>query len=143
MDDLLLDDLQTTGVTGRALQYLRSYLVNRRFCVQVGSSFSEHCQLNRGVPQGSVLGPVLFSIYTTELSFILRESGVTLALYADDTQFYLTINNILDTENALTRVMVLVKGWMNKKQLKLNEEKTECLFVGKKVVLRGLMKCKV
>lgn len=134
--DLLLEDLQIIGVRDRALQYLRNYLVNRSYCVQVGNSFSEQCQLNRGVPQGSVLGPVLFSIYTMELSFILKDFNVTFALYADDTQFYLTVNNILDTEITLTRIMGLIKRWMNKKQLKLNEGKTECLLVGKKCGLR-------
>ena len=93
---------------------------------------SQRCQLNRGVPQGSVLGPVLFTIYTTELSFLIRDYNVTFTLYADDTQFYLTVNNIIDTENTLTRVMTLIKNWMLRKQLKLNENKTEYLLVGKK-----------
>ena len=44
----------------------------------------------------------------------------------------MTVNNMLDTQNAVTTILVLIKGWMNKKTLKLNEEKTGCLFVGEK-----------
>ncbi len=52
------------GIDNDALTYLRSYLVNRQYCVQIGKSFSDKKTLNRRVPQGSVLGPVLFCIYT-------------------------------------------------------------------------------
>ena len=136
--DVLLDDLRAIGVTQGALTYLQSYLHNRSFCVQVGNTISEHCLLRRGVPQGSVLGPILFCIYTIELSHLLEEHEISFNLFADDTQFYLCFRNIQDTENVLNRVMTDVKRWMDSKQLKLNEDKTECLIIGKKCALKNL-----
>ena len=78
--------------------------------------------LRRGVAQGSVLGPVLFCIYAIELSYVLQEHGVAFTLYADDTVLF--VNNILDTESKLTRIMCDIKNWMDSKQLKLNENKS-------------------
>ncbi len=80
--EILLEDLRAIGVTQRALYYLENYL-NRNYCVQVGNTFSEHGTLRKGVPQGSVLEPVLFCIYSIELSFLLREHGVAFNLFAD------------------------------------------------------------
>ncbi len=116
--------------------YLESYLENRNYSVQVGNYLCEYRLLRRGVPQGSVLRPILFCIYIRELSFLLQNHGVTYNLFADDAQFYLTVNDILDAENCLTSVMLDIKKWMDGKELKLNEDNTECMLVGKKDILR-------
>ena len=63
---------------------------------------------------------------------------MTFNLFADDTQFYLSMNNVLDTEQHLNSVMTVIKDWMDVKQLNLNEDKTEILVVGKKGNLRRL-----
>ena len=86
--ELLLDDLRAIGVTHRAVRYIRSYLEDRKYCVQIKNSFSDLKMLRRGVPQGSVLGPVFFCIYTIELSYLLQEHGVAFTLYADDTVLF-------------------------------------------------------
>ena len=128
----LLDDCKEIGIDEDALDYLRSYLENRTYCVQIGKSFSATKPLTRGVPQGSVLGPILFSIYTIGLSHLLRRHGVEFKLFADDTQFYFSLSGVHDTEEKLFEIMQDVKKWMDSKQLKLNEDKTECLIVGRK-----------
>lgn len=89
--------------------------------------------LTRGVPQGSVLGPILFSMYTADLSTVLEKHGVRFKLFADDTQFYMALNNIENTEAQLSTIMTDIKEWMENHQLKLNEGKTECLFVGRQL----------
>ena len=129
--ELLMDDLRRIGVELDALSLLSDYLSNRTYRVQIEKEFSDIHELRRGVPQGSVLGPVLFCIYTIELAFILRKHGVTFRLFADDTQFYMAFDNIGNSERKLTEIMTEVKTWMRYKQLKLNEDKTECLLIGK------------
>ena len=109
--------------------------MNREYCVQIGDSLSDSRPLSRGVPQGSVLEPILFCIYTIELSLLLREHRVSFRLFADDTQFYLSINNIADAERILSKIMSDIKHWMDYKQLKMNESKTECIVIGKKKVI--------
>ena len=136
--ELLLHDLHTIGIRDDALQLLANYLTGRTYCVQVGQSLSRPKKLERGVPQGSVLGPVLFCIYTIELSWLLEKHEVGFRLYADDTQFYLVLNNINVVQNKINDIMKDVKNWMNKKQLKLNETKTECLIVGRDCDLNKL-----
>ena len=136
--NVLLQDCKNIEIEGDALKYLRSYLENRSYCVQIGTSFSNTRHLQRGIPQGSVLGPILFCVYTSELSHVLRKHGVDFKLYADDTQFYLTLNDVANTEAKISMIMKDVGNWMNSKQLKLNEDKTECLIVGKSTDLRKL-----
>ena len=129
--DILLRDCESIGIEGAALAYLKSYLENRSYCVQIGETLSEVKTLERGVPQGSVLGPVLFCIYTIELSYLLAQRGVVFKLFADDTQFYLSLGDVQNTEERLSAIMVDIGRWMNYKQLKLNESKTECMVIGR------------
>lgn len=65
--EILLCDCNKIGIEGPALAYLKSYSGNRTYHVQIGKAFSEMKTLDRSVPQGSVLDPILFFIYTTEL----------------------------------------------------------------------------
>ena len=136
--NLLLGDLKAIGIDDEALEYLENYLTNRTYCVQIGKSYSRTGTLVRGVPQGSVLGPILFCIYTIELMHLLESHGVHFKLFADDTQFYMSLGNVEDSERKINNVMTDVKSWMDSKQLKLNDSKTECLIIGKKINLRRL-----
>ena len=135
---LLLLDCKSVGIDGDAITFIESYLENRKYCVQVGRSFSDKKTLERGVPQGSVLGPVLFCIYTIELSYILRKYDVNFKLFADDTQFYMTLNNVDQVKGKIELIMDEVGKWMESKQLKLNQDKTECLLVGKNKDIKKL-----
>ena len=103
---LLLKDLKSIGIESEALDYLESFSINRTYCVQIEESFSGTKVLTRGVPQGSVLGPILFCIYTIELMYLLENHGVRFQLFADDTQFYLSLGNVEDTERKINNVMI-------------------------------------
>ena len=74
---LLLTDFSDFGVEGTALSLLESYLENREYCVAIGESRSEPTTLQYGAPQGSILGPVLFTVYTGTLAFLLEAHGVS------------------------------------------------------------------
>ena len=81
------------GINGLALSWFKSYLSDRTQSVKVGSVLSHPMDLKFGVPQGSVLGPLLFSMYTNPLSSIIRSHrGIKHHFYADDTQLYITLS---------------------------------------------------
>ena len=83
------------GVKGNALKWFRSYLQDRKQFVMIDGTKSEMKELRYGVPQGSVLGPILYLLYTSPIGDIIKRHGLTILtihLYADDTQLYLSVN---------------------------------------------------
>jgi len=122
------------GLAGKTLDLLSSYLCNRTQCVQVDNANSPSVQLPTGVPQGSVLGPLLFSLYIAPLSNILSAAGVSFHCYADDTQIYLSFSTD-DCEGALDHlsdVLEKVRCWFLSNRLSLNPDKTEFIIIGSK-----------
>ena len=118
-------------------EWFESYSQNREVTVVASQSKLETRKLTKGVPQGSVLCPTLFTIYTIELSWILKKYNVTFKLYADDTQFYFSITTIQSTTSKIEEVMTDIKNWMVKKRLKLNDDKTECMLFGTENALKN------
>ena len=76
------------GVSGKALDWFKSYLTGRRQRIKLGNCLSSRSDLSFGVPQGSVLGPLLFTLYTTPLSSLVSGHAIPHHLYADDSQLY-------------------------------------------------------
>ena len=127
--DILLNDLFALGIDGIVLEWLRTYLKDRIFRVCVNDTLSDECLMKTGVPQGSILGPILFLIYTIELHYVLESLGVFYYCYADDTQIYFTFESISEAENKLGAIFNKVDEWMQSRRLKLNSDKTECILV--------------
>ena len=78
------------GVTGKALNWFKSYLTGRCQRIRLGDCLSSTADLKFGVPRGSVLGPLLFMLYTTPLSSIIFEHAIPHHLYADDSHLYVS-----------------------------------------------------
>ena len=130
----LLDTLQHYfSVCGTALKWFESYMSDRYFRVQASGEMSKWVSLRYGVPQGSVLGPLLFSIYTTPMKDILQRHGVQYHKFADDLQIYVTYDPAVPSEaeraqKQLHDCVDEISQWMIKMKLKLNQEKTEYLL---------------
>jgi len=130
---ILLDRLSLNfGLSGSALSLLRSYLSNRTQSVLIDSCSSQPSSVISGVPQGSVLGPLLFSLYLTPLSDLLEKSDVLYHCYADDTQLYISFsaNDSYTYLSFLAEVLDSVHLWLSANRLSLNPAKTEFLLVG-------------
>ena len=129
---ILLHRLESVyGITGTALSFFRSYLSDRSQVVSVRGCYSEPSALAYGVPQGSVLGPILFLLYTQPLSQIVSKHQVSHHMFADDTELYKTSprDNIPSLLEAMQSCTTDVKLWTIQNKLQLNEEKTEAFFV--------------
>ena len=133
--DLLLEDLSALGVTGSVYEWLRSYLVNRSFSVVIDGCVSDTGEIKSGVPQGSILGPLLFVIYTSSLQYVLGKQNVSFHLYADDTQIYFRIKNTGQDIDKINNIRLSIEKWMNARKLKLNLAKTEIMAVGSNMML--------
>ena len=128
--DLLVRRLNNRfGFRDSAIKWLESYMTNRTMSVSIDANFSQPLPVKFGIPQGSVLGPILFTMYTAPLSDIINNYNIRHHLYADDTQIYVPF-----TQDSLTQVeecLVEVKTWMTHNKLKLNENKTEIMLCSK------------
>ena len=122
---------QRFGIVGSAHQWLVSYLSERSQYVVIDDHPSESIMLDCGVPQGSVLGPLLFSMYTAPLSDIARKHGLEDHFYADDSQLYIAFKpkceQTVDVVKRVEACVAEVKHWMIANRLKLNDDKTELI----------------
>ena len=128
---ILLRRLQTSyGIHGAVLQWFRTYLVDRRQYVRAGSTTSTPSVIVCGVPQGSVLGPILFLLYTADLLSLIEDHGLRPHLYADDTQIYgfCSPSASLQLQNSISVCIDDVAAWMRSNRLQLNTTKTEILW---------------
>ena len=102
--------------------------------IKIDKSFSDSTLLAHGVPQGSVLGLLFFSLYTTPLSTIISSYRLSHHLYADATKMYISLTGDTATESLkmLQSCITGVSAWMAQFKLKLNPSKTEFLLIGSK-----------
>ena len=100
--------------------------------MKLGDCLSSKADLKFGVPQGSVLGPLLFTLYTTPFSSMIFEHAIPHHLYADDSQMYVSFasGDSAAALNGLQSCLASVQSWMSTNKLKLNPDKTEFLLIG-------------
>jgi len=118
------------GITSKALSWMKSYLTDRSQCVCVGESFSKYVKLCYGVPQGSVLGPRMYCLYSVPVGNIIRQHGLSYHIYADDTQLYIKVNTtaLNQTKRSLELCLADIDDWMKNNLLKLNQDKTDFIL---------------
>ncbi len=125
----LLKTLETRfGVQGSALSWIRSYLTGRTQRIRINNTESSETTLRHGVPQGSVLGPVLFSIYTTPLCDIMQQHQVRYHRYADDMVLYDEFDpavpaDLARTKSRLTACFRDVRRWLLTNSLQVNDRR--------------------
>ena len=137
--DLLLNRLRSTcGIVNDANEWLASYFKNRYQSVCIQNVSSGPRELLTGFPQGSVLGPFMYPVYTSPLFSIAEKYDLSIHMYADDTQVYLSFNQC-EQNTALEKIercISEIRQWMHDNHLKLNDSKTEFMIVGSKHMLR-------
>lgn len=126
--DLLLKKLEYYGFSRTALLWMESYLSDRRQLVYFNGSFSKERVVEQGVPQGSCLGPLLYTIFTNDLPTVLDKASIS--MFADDSTVYLAGTDIGDLNTKLQRELQLVVNWIRNNKLILNVSKTTCFVVG-------------
>ena len=104
----LLYKLQTVGITGHLLQWFTDYLNNRKQRVVLPGVFSHWTDLKAGVPQGSILGPLLFLIYIND---IVRNINSSIRLFADDTSLYIIVENPTQAATILNSDLSQIYTW--------------------------------
>lgn len=138
---ILLSRLQHSfGISSTALSWFSSYLSFRNQTVLINNISSDPVQLTCGVPQGSVLGPVLFTLYTSPLSNIINSHQLKHHFYADDSQLQDsdTPDNVQSLLTRTSDCYTDIKNWMTHNKLQLNDDKTEAMLIGTRQKLSQL-----
>ena len=128
--DLLLAKLSAYGISTHSLNLLKSYLTNRRQRVRVEDVTSDISYVNSGVPQGSVLGPLLFNIFINDLFYFIKETK--LSNYADDNQLYFADTDPAVVEHVVDKELVVVCMWFRNNKMIVNPEKCKALVLSGK-----------
>ena len=116
----------------KALDWFKSYLTGRNQRIKLGNCLSSRSDLSFGFPQGSVLGSLFFTLYTTPISSLISGHASPHHLYADDSQLYISFSsgNSPAALNGLQSCLASVQSWISTNKLKLNPDKTEFLLIG-------------
>ena len=123
---ILIDKLEHYGIRGPALKWLKSYLSNKKQFVSLNGCNSSTLTMEYGVPQGSILGPLLFIIYINDIPDLA--DFATFILYADDANIILTANTIEEISNQLKMFIFNLQQWVNSNGLALNLKKTKYMI---------------
>lgn len=124
----LLGKLYQYGIRGEVLEWFKSYLEGRTQKVKINNKESKLVTTEYGVPQGSVLGPLLFVVYINDIVKMCPE-GCNIKMFADDTLVYVNGESCEELERKLNAVFAIVEEWMNVNKLKLNANKTKYMIV--------------
>ena len=127
----LLYKLNYYGITGFLLNWIFSFLHNRTQCVAIDNTYSSVCDVLSGVPQGSVLGPMLFLLFINDIEYCNFNNSCVFKMFADDLKLYTTISGNL-TSDILQKTLDAIYSWSVKWQLSINITKCSVLRLSNK-----------
>ena len=136
--DLLIAKLQMYGCSSSTLFWFRSYLSDRRQCVSLASVMSDTEVLRSGVPQGSILGPVLFLLFVNDLSLSWKNRN---SLFADDATFYASAKTLTDVQIQLQQDLSNTATWTKDRGMIAHPEKTKYMIIGTRQKLSCCEQC--
>ena len=128
--NLLMLKLEAYGLSENSLKLLKSYLENRRQCIKIGNNYSEWDTLIKGVPQGSILAPVLFNVFINDIFHFVQDS--TIYNYADDNTLSYSDTNINTVVKTLENDSINLIDWFSKNLMKANPDKFQAIAIGPK-----------
>ena len=131
--EILLDRLEEIGIADKALDLLKSYITNRTYRTLINDIQSNEFQLKYGVPQGSVLGPLLFLNYLfTSISLLISKfPQIKFNIFADDIIIYLILTLKNNDNSSLTNCTNTIRNWLINNNLLLNIDKTQLINISK------------
>ena len=126
--DLILEKLKFYGMNDNSVSLLQSYLSSRYQRVKLGQTFSTWMGLSAGVPQGSLLGPLLFNIFMNDLVFAIK--NCRLINYADDSKLYLSHQDPLVVQDGINQDVANTIQWFQQNGMIANPEKYQAVVLG-------------
>ena len=126
--ELLIQKMSHYGITNNPLIWMKNYLNNRSQITKIDDATSDSMPIKYGVPQGSILGPLLFTIFNNDLPEVIKHSNVI--LYADDTALLVAGKTCNEIQNYLNHDLVNVTKWLDNNKLSLNVSKTKSMIIG-------------
>ena len=123
----LLVKLSSYGIVGKTLEWIKSFLTSRRQRVVVNGEVSDWSDVTSGVPQGSVLGPILFLCYINDLPLVIQNK---VKVFAGDTKIYSEVDSVEDCRN-LQKDLHQISDWSKRWDLKFHPQKCKILRIGK------------
>ena len=126
---VLLNKLHGFGVRGHELRWFKSYLSNRQQVTKIGDFVSSPAAVNYGVPQGSILGPLLFTLYINDLASVITNPNSKVDMYADDTAIFVKGKSVSEINDIMNTEIGKVAQWLNQNFLTLNVKKTKAMLL--------------
>ena len=123
--DLLVSKLVSFNFSERSISWFQSYLVGREQCTVINSYKSSFRTIQTGIPQGTILGPILFSLYINNLPEVCPEAN--LQMYADDTVVHVSGKTSQEVNEKLNQSLIGISSWLQNSCLTLNTSKTKCI----------------
>ena len=124
---ILIRKLPSFNLGPNTIAFLNNYLSDRALMVRTGKENSKLCSVSRGVPQGSILGPLLFTLYINDVPNLITNSQAM--LYADDTTLYTSSKFPANIQVTLNNDIKILENWFKENKLKINASKTEYMLV--------------